>query len=53
MSERPKTMAESWQELGDALQDMWRTSRVFTIALAVLIVLALVNGARAIVWVAS
>ena len=53
MSERHKTMAESWQELGAALRDMWRTSRVFTIALYVMIFFALVSGARAIVWLAS
>ncbi len=53
MSKSPKTMAESWQELGDALHDLWRTSRVFTIALYALVFLAVVNGARAIVWLAS
>lgn len=53
MSKLPKTIAESWQELHDALVDMWRTSRVFTLLLYAAIFLALVNMARAIVWLAS
>lgn len=53
MSGRPKTTAESWHELHDALLDMWRTSRVFTLLLYAAIFLALVNGARALLWLAS